>query len=60
MVKSSIFRTMKQKYECTNCSYKFVPKTDRIPKKCPYCGTPGIRPAAKAQDIVTAAIRKEY
>ncbi|MFC1753307.1 hypothetical protein ACFL96_07940 [Thermoproteota archaeon] len=29
---------MTQKYRCGNCNYKFVPKAERAPSRCPYCG----------------------
>lgn len=25
---------------CTNCGYKFTPKTEAMPENCPYCNKP--------------------
>ena len=39
-------------YRCTACGYKFVPKTNRIPNRCPFCSSPDIKPNETAQDIL--------
>jgi len=26
------------KYKCANCNFSWVPKTQKLPTNCPYCG----------------------
>lgn len=40
------------KFECISCKYKFVPKTERVPKRCPFCSSPELREAESAQDLL--------
>ena len=39
-------------YRCLGCGYKFTPKTERIPNRCPHCSSPDIKRAETAQDII--------
>jgi predicted Zn-ribbon and HTH transcriptional regulator len=40
------------KYRCTGCGYKFQPKTERTPNRCPNCSSPEIKRDETAQDIL--------
>ncbi len=42
------------KYRCTNCGYKFVQKSGRVPNKCPYCSSEHIKTAETAQDFINS------
>ena len=39
-------------YRCTACGYKFKPKTERIPSRCPFCSSQEIRQNETAQDLL--------
>jgi predicted Zn-ribbon and HTH transcriptional regulator len=43
-----------QKFHCSNCGYKFLPKNpESIPENCPYCNKPETLERAKsAQDML--------
>lgn len=32
---------------CSSCNYKFVPKTGKLPQRCPYCDRVGTLQKAK-------------
>ncbi|MFH1063910.1 MAG: hypothetical protein V1729_02420 [Candidatus Woesearchaeota archaeon] len=40
------------KYRCTNCGYKFQPKTNRVPNSCPFCSSGFIQKNESAQDLI--------
>ena len=41
---------MAVKYRCGACNYRFVPKGDRKPNKCPYCSADNIM--VDARDLI--------
>jgi len=43
---------MTQKYQCSNCKYKFTPKAGKVPSRCPYCDKPTIAPMKGMQDLL--------
>lgn len=47
------------KYRCTNCGYKFAPKSDRPPNRCPFCSSPEIRIDESAQDILNEVGKRQ-
>ena len=43
-------------YRCMKCNYRFQPKTDKEPTRCPYCGTEeSLRLEESAEDLVRKA-----
>lgn len=48
-----------QKYECTKCGYKFVPKT-KVPERCPYCSNFTVRKVATAQELISSATKRNF
>lgn len=51
---------MLMKLYCTSCNYQFVPKTDKLPDKCPYCDRAGtLEKATQAQDLIDEVSRTE-
>lgn len=50
---------MPPKLYCTNCNYQFVPKTDNMPARCPYCDKTGtLEKATQAQDFIDEVTRE--
>jgi hypothetical protein len=48
------------KLYCTNCSYQFVPKTDKLPTRCPYCDKVGtVQKANQMQDLIDEVSRTD-
>ena len=48
------------KLYCTSCNYQFAPKTDKLPKRCPYCDKIGtIEKVAQMQDLIDDVGRQE-
>ncbi|NQU78289.1 hypothetical protein HQ545_00820 [Candidatus Woesearchaeota archaeon] len=45
-------------YRCLSCGYKFKPKTDRSPNRCPYCSSPDIKIDESAQDLLDSVGKK--
>ncbi|MBI2141554.1 hypothetical protein HYU16_03970 [Candidatus Woesearchaeota archaeon] len=44
---------------CTSCNYQFVPKTDKMPTRCPYCDKDGtLEKATQAQDLIDEISRE--
>ncbi|MBT7902535.1 hypothetical protein HN587_01640 [Candidatus Woesearchaeota archaeon] len=44
---------MAKNYRCMKCNYRFVPKTDAEPRRCPYCSTQGtLRTESTATQIL--------
>jgi DNA-directed RNA polymerase subunit RPC12/RpoP len=41
---------MTAKYRCGSCNYRFVPKGDREPRRCPYCSASNVM--IDARDLV--------
>jgi len=27
------------RYQCLRCNHRWIPRSDRLPKRCPNCGT---------------------
>ncbi len=47
------------KLYCTSCSYQFVPKTGKMPTRCPYCDRTGtVEKASQMQDIIDEVSRQ--
>ena len=41
------------RFQCTNCNFKFEPRADKVPHKCPYCDKDGAMQQAKSmQDFI--------
>ena len=39
--------------QCSNCNYKFQPRADKVPHKCPYCDKEGgLEKAKTMQDWI--------
>jgi len=48
------------KYECSACGYKFIPKTSRKPRICPYCSKAGtVSPCKGMQDLIDETLTGE-
>ena len=48
------------KLYCTSCNYQFVPKTDKMPNRCPYCDKIGtVEKVAQMQDLIDEVGRNE-
>lgn len=47
------------KYRCLNCGYKFKPKTERAPNRCPFCSSPQIKRDESAQDIINTVGKRQ-
>ncbi|MEK6967587.1 MAG: hypothetical protein AABX51_03070 [Nanoarchaeota archaeon] len=48
------------KYECSACGYKFVPKTGKEPRICPYCSKAGSVSAVKGmQDLIDETLSEK-
>lgn len=48
------------RYECSNCKYKFTPKTNKIPKACPYCSQVGtVSPVKGMQELLDETLNQE-
>ncbi|MBW2997100.1 hypothetical protein KY349_02030 [Candidatus Woesearchaeota archaeon] len=45
-------------YRCTACGYKFRPKTERLPNRCPFCSSPEIQQNETAQDLLDSVGQK--
>ncbi len=43
---------MTMKFRCLDCRYKFSPKTERLPNRCPFCGSSSIKKDETAQDVL--------
>jgi len=41
---------MTVKYRCGKCNYRFLPKGDTVPRRCPYCSSENI--LVDARDLV--------
>ncbi len=41
---------MAVKYRCGACNYRFIPKGDMAPKRCPYCSANNV--LMDARDLV--------
>ncbi len=42
---------MADKVICSNCNYNFIPRTGKIPPRCPYCDKTGtLQKSKKVQD----------
>ncbi|MBW2972517.1 hypothetical protein KY359_05770 [Candidatus Woesearchaeota archaeon] len=48
-----------RKYRCLDCGYKFQPKTEREPNRCPFCSSPSIKINESAQDIINAVGKRQ-
>ncbi len=47
------------KFYCTSCNYQFAPKTEKLPKRCPYCDKVGtIEKASQMQDLIDEVSRE--
>ena len=41
------------KLYCTSCNYQFVPKTEKVPDRCPYCDKLGtVEKVMQMQDLL--------
>ena len=41
------------KLYCTSCNYQFVPKTEKVPDRCPYCDRLGtVEKVMQMQDLL--------
>ncbi len=41
------------KLYCTSCNYQFVPKTEKVPNRCPYCDRLGtVEKVMQMQDLL--------
>ena len=41
------------KLYCTSCNYQFVPKTEKVPNRCPYCDKLGtVEKVMQMQDLL--------
>ena len=48
------------KLYCTSCNYQFVPKTGKMPDRCPYCDKTGtVEKVAEVQDIIDDVSRTD-
>ncbi len=48
-----------EKLYCTSCNYQFVPKTDKMPDKCPYCDRPGtLEKVKQMQDLIDDVVKE--
>ncbi|MBT5023350.1 hypothetical protein HOK51_08785 [Candidatus Woesearchaeota archaeon] len=43
-------------YRCMNCNYRFVPKSNRAPTRCPYCSTEGKLVTEKSADQIVREV----
>jgi len=49
------------RYYCKACGYRFEPKTDKIPKVCPYCGRTGtLVKEGTAQDLLDEVSKEDF
>jgi predicted Zn-ribbon and HTH transcriptional regulator len=46
-------------YRCTACGYKFQPKTERLPNRCPFCSSPEIKLNETAQDLLNSVGKRQ-
>ncbi len=47
------------KYKCNDCKYKFSPKTDRTPNRCPFCSSHSIQPEETAQELINSVGKRQ-
>jgi DNA-directed RNA polymerase subunit RPC12/RpoP len=47
------------KYRCANCNYRFSPKTDKVPNRCPYCSSPGIMMEETASSLLRSSGKRQ-
>ncbi|MFC1740917.1 hypothetical protein ACFL3V_00070 [Nanoarchaeota archaeon] len=47
------------KYRCLGCGYKFRPKTERTPNRCPFCSSSEIKRDENAQDLLNSVGKRQ-